>query len=144
MARIPHELRIGPRHTLAGRELRVRTSRSSGPGGQHVNRTESRVELRWSLRDSTSFSAADLAWLRQRLAGRLTSRGELLIVSERYRDQRRNVQDALDRFRQLLRDALARPTPRKKTRPSRGANERRLKSKRQRSTLKDQRRRSWE
>jgi ribosome-associated protein len=114
-------------------------TRSSGPGGQNVNKVNSRATLRW--RPGTSVGLPDdvLERFRARHAARLTGEGDLLISSQRYRDQGRNVQDCLDKLREML-AAIARPPKRrKKTRPSRGSVERRLETKRRSGAKKTDR-----
>ena len=118
----------------------MRTSRSGGPGGQHVNKTESKVELRWNLRTSQALRDTDRAWLLRRLEARLTEAGDLIVQADAHREQGRNLADALARLVEVLREALRRPRVRRKTRPSRAARERRLATKRQRSETKRQRR----
>jgi ribosome-associated protein len=120
-------------------ELRVSFARSGGPGGQNVNKVETKAELRWSLRESAAVSDADRAWLFKRLASRLTNEGELLVTSTRTRDQSRNRDDARDTMAETIRRALERPKRRKKTRPSAGSVAQRLDGKRRRSTAKKKR-----
>jgi len=132
-------LALGPGLALVRSELSWRFSRASGPGGQNVNKTDSRVELRFPLATTAALPAV----LRARALGRLASRlveGEL-VVAEEHRSQWRNRQAALERLRELLRQAIAPPPPpRRATRPSRGSVERRLVAKRQRAGRKAQRR----
>ncbi|MEY4807342.1 MAG: hypothetical protein RLZZ206_1731 [Cyanobacteriota bacterium] len=133
-------LALGPGLALVRSELSWRFSRASGPGGQNVNKTDSRVELRFPLATTAALPAV----LRARALGRLAPRlveGELVVVAEEHRSQWRNRQAALERLRELLRQAIAPPPPpRRATRPSRGAVERRLVAKRQRAGRKAQRR----
>jgi ribosome-associated protein len=140
MARLPSEIKITNRVRIPESEVELSYARSGGPGGQNVNKTATKVQLRWNPRSSTALSAEDLALLETRLASRLTKDGELLVSSERYRDQGRNVDDAVERLVHLVRRAIRRPTPRKKTRPTKASRERRLAGKRRRSELKRQRR----
>jgi ribosome-associated protein len=122
-------------------ELRERFSRSSGPGGQSVNTTDSRVELRWDVAHSAALSDAQRAQLLDRLAGRLDD-GELSIVAAEHRSQWQNRSAARARLRALLIDALEPPSPaRRPTRPSRAAQQRRVDDKRRRGDLKAGRRR---
>lgn len=125
---------------LPASELRWRFSRASGPGGQNVNRTDSRVELLFPLATSAALPPA----LRQRALRRLATRlvdGQLVVVAQEHRSQWRNRQAALERLAGLLREAITPPPPpRRPTRPSRGSVERRLAAKRQRSAIKGQRR----
>ena len=122
-------------------EIEVIYSRSSGPGGQHVNKTESRVTLRFALADSPSIPDRERWWMLKRLESRLTTSGELLVSCEKHRDRSRNLSDAFARLRDLLVAALYRPPRRRKTRPTRGSVERRLRDKRRHSVRKQERRR---
>lgn len=140
MSRLPDEIRVTERVAVPSSEIDLSYARSSGPGGQHVNRTASKVHLRWNLRSSAAIDERDREWLEVRLRTKLTTDGDLIVSSERHRDQSRNVSDAVERFATMLREALKRPKRRKKTRPSRSARERRLKDKKRRSDQKRQRR----
>lgn len=140
MARLPSEIRITNRVRIPASEIELSYARSGGPGGQHVNKTASKVLLRWNARGSPALGDVDRALLEKRLASKLTKDGDLLVSSERYRDQSRNVDDAVERFTLTVRRAIRRPTPRKKTRPSRASRERRLQEKRHRSEQKRRRR----
>jgi ribosome-associated protein len=111
-------------------------ARSGGPGGQNVNKVASKALLRWDLKANTSLPEGVMARLRVQQQGRITNEGELLITSERYRDQERNRQDCLEKLRALVLQAAVIPRPRKKTRPSRASRERRLANKRHRSSIK--------
>jgi ribosome-associated protein len=126
--------------TIPAAELAVGFARSGGPGGQHVNKTETKVELRWRLAESAVLTERDRTWLLRKLSTRLTADGELLVVSSGSRSQSANRREATDRLAEIVRAALIRPKPRKKTRPSRGAIERRLKAKRVSSQRKRNRR----
>jgi ribosome-associated protein len=121
-------------------ELQWRFSRSSGPGGQSVNTTDSRVELRFDLAGSAALSDAAKERAMTRLAGRLVD-GALVIVAAEHRSQWQNRRAAEERLVAVLAEALAPPPrPRRPTRPSRGAVEARLEAKRRRSQTKRQRR----
>jgi ribosome-associated protein len=139
-ARVPPFVEVGPRLRIPAAELDLAYATSGGPGGQNVNKVASKAILRWNLARSTAVAPEDRAWLLARLAGRLTGEGELVIASDRHRDQPQNVADVLDRLRDVLRSALARPKARRATRPSRASRERRLASKRRRSETKRGRR----
>lgn len=117
-------------------QVRVDTARSSGPGGQHVNKTETKVVLRFDLQNCPEFKDEERARLLARLAPKLTQEGELLVSSDKTRSQRRNLEDAFDRLQSLLMSALIRPKTRRATRPTRGSVRRRLKAKRIRSEIK--------
>jgi ribosome-associated protein len=122
-------------------ELEWRVSRSSGPGGQHVNTTSTRVEVRWNVRHSGALSDADRAWLLERLAHRLDRHGRVRVVSSARRSQQQNRTAAIDRLQALVTDALRRPKRRRPTKPSRAARESRLKEKRAQAERKHRRRR---
>jgi ribosome-associated protein len=128
------ELRI-PREELA-----FRASRAGGPGGQHVNKTSTRIELVWSVRGSRALSEEQRSRLAVKLATRLDSEGILRIVASDSRSQTRNRDVAEDRLARLVRLALAVPKIRRKTRPTRGGVEKRLQSKRELSEKKRERR----
>ena len=117
-------------------ELEERFIRASGPGGQNVNKLSSAVQLRFDVRHSPSLPADVRARL-ERLAGnRLTRAGVLVITAQRHRTQERNRADALERLRDLIRRAAIAPRPRRPTRPTGGARENRLESKKRRSRIK--------
>lgn len=122
--------------TVPEDELTERFSRSSGPGGQSVNTADSRVELLWDITASSVLADWQRARLLARLGGRVTD-GRLSVVASEYRSQLRNRSAARERLGILVADALRPPPPpRRPTKPSRGAKERRLESKRHRSDVK--------
>lgn len=114
--------------------------RSGGPGGQNVNKVASKAVLRWNLTASPSVPDDVKSRLRERLHQRITNEGDLLITSQRYRDQDRNRLDCLEKLREMLRAAAVTPKARRKTKPSRGSHERRLENKRRRASIKASRR----
>ena len=122
-------------------ELEVRVSRSSGAGGQHVNKTASRVELIWNIDSSGVLSEDQRSLLKDRLTSRLSTEGSIRVVSSETRSQHRNRERAEARLADLIRNAL---TPRKKRKPTRrprSADEARLASKKLHSKKKLERRR---
>ncbi len=121
-------------------ELEVRTARSGGPGGQSVNTTESKVELRWNVATSTSLSEAQRARLLERLAPRLTTDGVLILTGSEHKSQHRNREAVIARFRSIVGEALTPPRQRRRTRPTRASRERRLQAKKHRGELKRLRR----
>ncbi len=135
------DLRITRRLLIPAAELDERFSRSSGPGGQHVNTTESRVELSFDVGSSSALTDE----LRQRALARLEHRltgGVLTVAASRERSQAANRRAARERLATLLAEAVAPPPPRRRpTKPSRGARRRRLESKKHRGGIKRQRRR---
>ena len=116
-------------------EIDVRTSRSSGPGGQHANVTASRVEAVFDVETSTALADAQKRRLRERIGGRVSA------SAQDTRSQARNRELALERLRERLADGLAVRRPRRPTRPGRASRERRLEGKRRRSQAKRARRR---
>ena len=114
--------------------------RSGGPGGQNVNKVASKAVLRWNLAASPSVPDEVKVRLRTQQRRRITGEGELVLNSQRYRDQGRNVEDCLDKLRAMVLQAAVVPRARKATRPSRRAREARLKDKRLRSRTKSGRR----
>lgn len=139
------DLRVDSRVVIAGSELEVRTSRSSGPGGQHVNKTETAVELRLDVGPSGSLSNNDKERIVAALAPRLAGADSTLIVrASSHRSQRRNLEEARERMAALLARALAPRKARRATKPTRGSQNRRLDAKRRRSDTKRQRRKRGE
>jgi ribosome-associated protein len=129
-------VRITPELAIPVAELEFRASRSSGPGGQGVNTTDSRVELRFDLAGSPSLPPEAKARALRRLGPRLDSGGVLRVVAQTQRSQLANRRAAVDRFTELMSAALATPRPRHPTRPTRAATARRVESKRRRSATK--------
>jgi ribosome-associated protein len=122
------------------REVREEFIRSSGPGGQNVNKVATAVQLRFDIRTSTSLPD-DVKERLIRIAGRkVTKDGELIIKAARFRTQEQNRKDALERLIDLIRKATEVPIPRRKTRPTRASNERRMAAKQKRSEVKTMRR----
>ncbi len=121
------------------KELSYTTSRSSGPGGQHVNKTESRVTLQWNLETTEALSDAQKALVRSNLKSRLTTEGELLMSCQSNRSQARNKEEVTERFLELIEKLSKAPKKRKKTKPSRASIERRLKQKKVRGDRKQSR-----
>jgi ribosome-associated protein len=129
-------IRITDRISIDEQELEERFIRASGPGGQNVNKLSTAVQLRFDARRSPSLPG-DMRARLERLAGkRLTREGVIVITAQRHRTQERNRQDALDRLIELLRAAAVRPVPRRPTKPTKGSRERRLETKKLRSSIK--------
>lgn len=131
---VNHRLRIP--HS----EFEFTFARSSGPGGQNVNKVNSKAQLRWPLAASISIPPEIRTRLQTQQRRRMTKEGDLLITSQRYRDQARNVEDCLEKLREMLVEAAARPVVRKTVKPTRGMIERRLQQKREHASKKRERR----
>lgn len=123
-------LRIDDRHTLLATELSWRAVRSSGPGGQNVNKVSSKVELCFDFERSASIDVLTKIKLRSLGKRHIDSAGALVISSQLTRDQHRNLEDARQKLAELVRAALVRPKRRLATKPTRSSNERRLLDKR--------------
>src|SRR5262245_53878808 len=133
-------LRITDRISIDDSELEESFIRASGPGGQNVNKVSSAVQLRFDVRHSPSLPNDVRARL-ERLAGRrLTNEGVLVITAHRHRTQERNREDARERLIELIREAAIPPVPRRPTKPTRASRERRIQTKKRRSTIKSLRR----
>jgi ribosome-associated protein len=135
------DLEVSPGLTLPASELGWRFSRSSGPGGQHVNTSDSRVELSWSVADSAVISDDQRQMLLVRLGRRLVG-GVLTVTASEQRSQLRNREIARRKLAEVVSAGLAPDGPRRRaTKPTRGSDRRRLAAKERRSTTKQQRRR---
>lgn len=135
------DLEVSRSLTIPAAELGWRFSRSSGPGGQHVNTTDSRVELSWNIGESQVLTDDRRRVLLDRLEKRLVD-GVLTVTSSERRSQLRNREAALEKLAGLVREGLAPPGPKRRpTKPTKGSQRRRLESKGQRSATKAQRRR---
>jgi ribosome-associated protein len=133
-------IRITPSISIGEDELEEHFIRASGPGGQNVNKLASAVQLRFDVRRSPSLPDDVRARL-ERLAGkRLTREGVIVINAQRHRTQERNREDARERLVDLIRRAAVAPIARRATKPTAGARERRLESKKRRSSIKGLRR----
>ncbi len=132
-------IRINDRLSIDESEISETFVRSSGPGGQNVNKVSSAVQLRFDARGSRSLPN-DVAIRLQKLAGsRLTNDGIIIITAERFRDQARNRADARERLVALILDAATPPKPRRPTRPTKASKEKRLDGKKHRAGIKGMR-----
>ena len=135
------DLEVSPALTIPATELGGRFSRSSGPGGQHVNTSDSRVQVSWNIADSAVLTDDQRTLLLTRLDGRLVA-GVVTIAASEQRSQLRNREIALAKLAELITDGLAPDGPRRRaTKPTRGSGRRHMAAKTQRSATKQQRRR---
>lgn len=134
-------IRITHRISIDEKELEESFLRSSGPGGQNVNKVETAVQLRFDVRNSPSLPERVKDRLAVIAGSRLTQEGVLIVVAQRHRTQERNRADALERLIEMIREAAAPPPPvRRPTKPTKGSQERRLNSKGKRGVVKKLRR----
>ncbi|HEV7279185.1 MAG TPA: alternative ribosome rescue aminoacyl-tRNA hydrolase ArfB [Pirellulaceae bacterium] len=110
--------------------------RSQGPGGQNVNKVNSKAVLRWNVRDSSAIPAGPKMRFTEKFANRIAHSGDLILTSDRYRDQPKNVEDCRTKLTEMLQSVWAAPKFRRPIRISKGAKERRLRAKKQRSEKK--------
>jgi ribosome-associated protein len=122
--------------TIPGNELWFTASRSGGPGGQHVNTTSSRVTLHWRVDSTAALTPTERARVMQRLAGRITDEGVLMVTVDSERSQRTNLRIARERLAVLVANALSKPKARIPTKIPRHVRERRLRDKARRNAVK--------
>jgi ribosome-associated protein len=137
-------LEINSRLHIPASEFQWTFVRASGPGGQNVNKVASKAVLRWNLAINSSLPEDLKARLRAQERRRITSAGDFLLSSQRFRDQERNRQDCLEKLRGMVLRAAKPPKRRKPTKPTRGSREARLQQKRRRAATKSARRRPIE
>ena len=126
-------------------ELKLRACRASGPGGQHVNKSNTKVQLMWNPLTSSALTQEQKDRIQSKLAHRLNRRGVLTCSSDQHRSQQRNIESACQVLKDLIIRALHIPKERKATRPSKAQKEKRLRHKKQRAQLKSQRRQTrWD
>jgi ribosome-associated protein len=131
---------VGAKIRIPRDELRFSFVRSSGPGGQNVNKVNSKAVLHWEIGASPSLPGDVRARFLAKFRRRISEDGRLVLASQRYRDQHRNVSDCLEKLRAMVAAVAVPPTQRQRSRPPRAATERRLREKRDRSTTKQRRR----
>jgi ribosome-associated protein len=133
-------IEVGDRIRIPEDELEFQYVRSSGPGGQNVNKVATKAVLRWAVASSPSLPEPVRARFMERHANRINAEGELVISCDSSRSQSQNAAECLDRLRELIAEVADPPRPRKRTRPSPGAKRRRLANKRRQADKKKQRR----
>ena len=134
------DLYVNARLTIPGDEISISTARSSGPGGQNVNKVNSKAILKWSPAKCKSLPEAIRIRFIKKFANRINQDNEFVISSHRFRDQGRNVADCLNKLRDLIIEVAEPPKQRKKTRPTAGSVRRRLTEKKRQSEIKKSRR----
>jgi ribosome-associated protein len=134
------DLHISARIVIPEEELGFTFARSSGPGGQNVNKVNSKATLRWSPQRSAGLPEDVRERFLTRYASRLTNDGEILITSQESRDQPKNIAICLEKLRSMIAAVVAAPKKRRATRPTKGSKQRRLNDKKQRSDIKAGRR----
>jgi ribosome-associated protein len=131
---------VNSRIRIPDSELQLSFARSSGPGGQNVNKVSSKAMLRWHVAESAALPADVRERFLARYGNRVTTDGDLILISQRYRDQARNVADVREKLAAMLTAVAAPPKKRRPTKPSRAAQKRRLESKQAQSRKKQLRR----
>lgn len=134
------DLPITSRITIPDEELAFSFARSSGPGGQNVNKVNSKATLRWNPTASAALPDEVRARFLKLYASRLTNDGEILITSQESRDQPKNIAICLEKLRGMIQQVLTPPKKRRPTKPTKGSKQRRLNDKKQRSEVKAGRR----
>lgn len=134
-------IQISPDIEINENDITYEFVRSSGPGGQHVNKVATAVQLRFDAKHADTIPLAVYIRLKKLAGKRMTEEGVLIIQAQRFRSQERNRQDALERLVKLVRKAAQRPKPRKKTKPTKASIERTMAAKRHRGRLKQTRQR---
>ena len=138
------DLVVNSRLTIPSEEIRISVARSSGPGGQNVNKVNSKVTLRWSAGACAAIDPGWRARFETRFASRISKDGDLVLHSDQYRDQPRNLTDARLRLVEMLLECEKPPKVRKKTRPTKGSQRRRREAKTKHSQKKQGRRTRYE
>lgn len=133
-------LKVSRSLTIPAAELKERFTPSGGPGGQHANKTSTRVELTWNVTGSAVLGPRQRQRLLEKLGHRLDGQGNLRVVADSERSQLRNRATAENRLTEMVGEALKRERPRRPTRPTRTSQEKRLRAKKQRSEIKKGRR----
>ena len=128
--------------TIPMSEIELRHSTSGGPGGQHANRSSTRIDLAWNVDRSTALGPRQRHRIRERLRSRIDTNGTLQLSSARHRSQLRNREEVLDRLAGLLEDALRMEKTRRPTQPSRRAKDDRITQKKRRGAIKQSRRKN--
>ena len=130
-------LAVTPTLTIPDDDLRFTFSRSSGPGGQNVNKVNSKATLHFSVRNSASLPPGVRERFVQKFRSRLTNEGDVVITSQESRDQPKNIDSCLEKLRGMILEVLHPPKKRRTTKPTKGSKRRRVEAKRRRSQVKE-------
>jgi ribosome-associated protein len=141
---MPNDLHVKNGIIIPEYELKIATSRSGGPGGQHVNRTESRVTVRWNIKNTTALNEEQRARVLKNLESRLTTEGDLIVSNRTTRSQIQNKENALTILAQIVSKALYVPRKRMATRIPKAAKERRFQEKKRHGEIKKMRNKKFE
>lgn len=133
-------LKISPEIQIPSTELKFHFARSPGPGGQNVNKVNSKAILKWDVKSSAVLPSAVKSRFLAKYSSRISKAGLIIVTSHRYRDQGRNVADCTTKLRLMIESVIKPPTIRKKTKPSKGSQRRRLEAKKKKSATKLNRR----
>ncbi len=137
-------LKINEYLAIPLREFQFTFVRSSGPGGQNVNKVNTKACLKWDVAANSSLPEPVKNRIREKCRRRINQEGEFVLTSQRFRDQGRNVADCIEKLRDILIGALHEPKKRKATKPTKGSQRRRLEQKKARSQVKRQRGTNWD
>jgi ribosome-associated protein len=136
-------LQVTSNISIPDEDLRFTFSRSSGPGGQNVNKVNSKATLHFAVRTSPSISDGIRQRFLQKFGSRLTNEGDVVITSQESRDQPKNVASCLEKLRQMILEVLHPPKKRRATKPTKGSKRRRVEAKKRRSQVKEGRKKGF-
>ena len=134
-------LKVTSKLEIPLREFEFSFATSAGPGGQNVNKVATKATLRWPVTTSKSVPDAVRDRFIKKYARRINKEGDLVVTSQRFRNQGRNVADCIEKLREMLKSVAKAPKKRRKTKPSKAQKEKRLKDKKERSEKKQRRKR---
>jgi len=137
-------LEVSERVQIPDNELNFTFARSGGPGGQNVNKVNSKATLRWAVASSPSLPPMVKQRFLEAFGARVTEEGELVLTSQKYRDQTSNIEDCREKLKEMIVSVLVPPKKRRPTKPTKASKERRIKAKSQNSEKKQNRRASYD